>query len=156
MRKHAHVIIALAMLTLLRCGDEQEKKAACTAPKIDCNRVCIEPIAPTLASIHAEIFKPSCTFNACHGAVSPKEGLDLSSVETAYANLLTASAQMPSMQLVSPGKPEDSYLINKLTGQAMAPRSSSGQVSVRMPLGGALCEPKMEAIREWIRAGAPR
>ncbi|MFI5309229.1 MAG: hypothetical protein ACHQ53_17870, partial [Polyangiales bacterium] len=86
----------------------------------------------------------------CHRGAAPPQGLNLSSVATAYANLVSVAATecAPSRLRVEPGSPTTSYLINKLTGSGMC----SG---VRMPKGRTpLSSTQIDVIRAWIGSGA--
>jgi hypothetical protein len=51
------------------------------------------------------------------------------------------------MELVDPGDPEGSYLMNKLLGVGMC-------AGTRMPRGGKLSEEQLSVVRAWIEAGA--
>ena len=58
-----------------------------------------------------------------------------------------ASSEVPSLQRVEPGDPDNSYLVQKLEGTA----ASGGQ----MPLGGTpLPQSTIDVIRQWITDGA--
>lgn len=82
----------------------------------------------SLQAIQANIFQPNCVH--CHGPVTKDAGLDL----TDYNSLLTA---------VVPGQPSRSTLYNEV--------STGG-----MPLSGpALSAGEVQAISDWITAGAP-
>jgi hypothetical protein len=76
-------------------------------------------------------------------------GLELSSVAVSEANLVdVASTQVPSSFRVVPGESDASYLMNKLLGVDMLPTTQ------QMPIGGMLCEARLEAVRRWINDGA--
>lgn len=103
--------------------------------------------APTLSLLQADIFSPSCAVSGCHTGASPPQGLNLSAGQT-FANVVDVPAnEVPSLDRVEPGDPDASYLVRKVEGTA----SVGGQ----MPLGGApLSNAQMQAIRDWITAGA--
>jgi hypothetical protein len=65
------------------------------------------------------------------------------------ANLVNVtSAQAPPLQRVTPGDPNNSYLIQKLEGTA--------SVGARMPaFSPPLDQATIDAIRDWISNGAP-
>ena len=66
-----------------------------------------------------------------------------------------ASLQRTDLNLIEPFEPENSYLINKLRGDEMSEKSSTGNRSKQMPsLAPALCEEVILVIEEWIRNGA--
>jgi hypothetical protein len=87
---------------------------------------------------------------SCHTGGAPPAGLNLSSVSTAYANLVGVAATecSPSKLRVAAGSPSTSYIINKLTGTGLC----SG---VRMPKGrAALSSTQIDTVRAWIGSGA--
>lgn len=112
-------------------------------------------LEPTLSSIQREIFdttdatgRLACT--QCHSAAGGRPaGLDLTSGNS-YANLVgVASRERPTLQRVSIGDPENSYIIHKLEGR-------QGIVGVRMPRGNGpfLTEGQLLVIKRWIALGA--
>jgi hypothetical protein len=107
-------------------------------------------ISPTLDSIQANVFTPTCA--ACHtgqGSVLPGS-MDLTSADASMVSLVgVASSEQPAIERVKAGDPDASYLIQKLEGTA-----ASG---VRMPFGGSpLDQATIDAIRQWITNGAQR
>jgi hypothetical protein len=108
-------------------------------------------IQPTLQSIQTNVFTPICS--GCHagsGGTLPGS-LNLSGASASHAAVVgVASTQQPAILRVAAGDPDNSYLIDKLEGTAPPPTNS------RMPLGGpALDQATINAIRQWISAGAP-
>jgi len=105
---------------------------------------------PTLDSIQADVFTPTCATNGCHGGVNPAEQLDLSNADTSFAELVgVASVQQPMLLLVNPNDPDTSYLVHKLEGAATIDGNS-------MPPTGALDPAVIAQIRTWITNGATR
>lgn len=104
-------------------------------------------LQPTFLSIQANVLTPMCT--GCHAGAAAPAGLRLDAASS-YALLVgVASAEVPSLQRVNPGSPDNSYLIRKLEGSAT--------VGARMPLGGPfLDDATIAVIRQWIAAGAPQ
>jgi hypothetical protein len=102
-------------------------------------------LAPTLASIQANVFTPICT--ACHTGASAPQGLRLDA-GTSCANLINAhSPQDSSLIRVVPGNPNASFIIQKLEG--------TQTVGARMPFGGPyLPQSTIDVIRQWIATGA--
>lgn len=97
----------------------------------------------------------NCTNSACHGG-SDAGGLDLSA-DAAYANLfrVDAAANLAEpMQLVYPGEQGLSFLYQKMAAGTDGTVLPSGGGSA-MPVGGSLTEDHLEAMRLWIRGGAP-
>jgi len=103
------------------------------------------PLAPTLESIQANVFDPSCII--CHSGASAALGLRLDSANS-FTNLVgVTSVQNSSLARVEPGSPDQSYLILKLEG-----RASKGQ---QMPLGGPpIPQSTIDFVRQWITDGA--
>ncbi len=109
------------------------------------------PPPPTFAAnyseIQANVFTPGCATSGCHIGGGAPEGLRLDEANS-YALLVgVASTQDPGVQLVAPGNPNNSYLIQKLEGTASA--------GAQMPLNASpLDQPVIDIIRQWITDGA--
>jgi hypothetical protein len=98
------------------------------------------------------ILQSNC--GGCHGGSSPQAGLDMltGTASEIRQRLLRPSSQQPSLQLVQPGRPVDSYLVRKLSGDG----TISGS---RMPInpfnGDAPLPPdQIDAISTWISYNA--
>jgi hypothetical protein len=98
-----------------------------------------------------EVFAKSCGGAKCHvGEVDPAAMLDLSPGKAALSLVGVASTQVPSMNRVESGKPDESYLLCKVVAEC------SSRVGGLMPSGAPpLPADDIEAIRAWIAAGAP-
>jgi hypothetical protein len=139
---------------LVACGDDSGGDAGCDTGQVACDGVCIEEITPTLAGangIQAAVFDGSCAFTSCHGSAGvPQAGLELSSVAVSGQQLIDVeSTQVPTSVRVAPGDSGASYLMNKILGMNIAAGTQT------MPIGGTLCDARIDAIEEWIDAGAP-
>lgn len=137
---------------MVGCGSDGSSNP-CSGDQVDCDGVCIDPIAPTLPAIQAGIFEVrGCASSACHDDSQPEAELDLSSVAASGANLVGInSVQLEEELRVDAGDSSASYLMNKILGVGMA------NGTARMPLnedGIVLCEPEISAIRQWIDDGA--
>ena len=101
----------------------------------------------TLDAIQANVFTPNCTNAGCHSGGSPAQGLNLEDGNS-FTNLVNvASVQVPALNRVTPGDPDNSYLIQKLEGTAA--------VGGQMPaIGGPLNQAVIDDIRLWITNGA--
>jgi mono/diheme cytochrome c family protein len=86
---------------------------------------------------------------ACHQSGSAQQGLILES-GLAYQNLVGQKSKESSLDLIAPGNPDRSYLMQKLRGSQLSVGGSGAQ----MPLGGVLESADLEAIDAWIRLGA--
>jgi len=108
-----------------------------------------------------------CALSICHSNSapnSPKLGpangmVDAVGLEAIRNALLASSTQVPGLKLVSPGKPEESYLMNKIDGtfscMGFACQTAAG-CGERMPqLLPPLETDKINKIRDWIKQGAP-
>jgi len=81
----------------------------------------------------------------CHG-VGGSGGLDLRS-GVSHGNLVgVPSTGKPTLNLVEPGQPDQSWLYLKLTGQ-----QDVGDV---MPPGGSLGDAAIDLVHDWIEEGA--
>jgi hypothetical protein len=87
------------------------------------------PLAPTFASLDANVFKPKCA--TCHTDPEPDSGIDLSSYESI----------MRLQGLVVPGDPANSLLYVVV-------------VAEKMPKGSPLSADEKDAIHDWILEGA--
>ncbi len=105
------------------------------------------PLAPTLASIQANVFDPSCAGSGCHSGANAPQGLRLDAANS-FTNLVGAGSRQDSSFLrVAPGNPDQSYLIQKLEGTA--------SVGEQMPLGGpSIPQTTINFVRQWIIDGA--
>jgi len=115
------------------------------------------PGDPTLAAIRADIFNGTCALSICHAQPTLEAKLDLRN--NGLCNLLVShkSCLFPTKLLVVPGKPEASFLLDKLRGTGLdgTPDPACGTTNERMPLGQVpLSEDKLAQIEAWIRAGA--
>jgi hypothetical protein len=107
----------------------------------------------TFQQLQDEIFSPRCASQYCHSAQTRSGSLVLEAGQ-AYGNLVgvapsNVAARNAGMLRVDPEAPENSFLILKLT------QPSSATFGSRMPLVGTpLSEDEIDAVREWILAGA--
>jgi len=103
----------------------------------------------TLSGAVQPIFTAKCASSTCHGGSAPQAGLHLAA-GSAHASLVgVASAQCASLKRVEPGKPAQSYLMQKLEG------AGSCFTQQKMPVGGSLGAAELDTVRTWITAGAP-
>jgi hypothetical protein len=98
--------------------------------------------------VQENIFNRSCALSGCHAGPGAQQGLNLSE-GSARANLVNVpSNEVPSILRVSPGNPDDSYLVMKIEG-------ASGIQGQRMPLNQTpLTSEEIALLRDWIEAGA--
>jgi len=106
-------------------------------------------LAPTLASIQANVFSVNCAVPGCHGGVGAQQGLRLDPGFSAGSLINVASTQDATLVRVIPGNPGGSFLIHKLEG--------TQTVGFQMPSGGPyLPQSTIDVIRQWIQDGAPQ
>ena len=115
----------------------------------------IEGLRPSLDSIQAGVFTPSCATAGCHtgpaGAGLPA-GLDLSNADASFASLVDVVSLRAAPTLrVEPLDADASFLIHKLEGTQQA--NQGGQMPANAaPLDAAT----IATIRTWIDNGAER
>ena len=105
----------------------------------------------TLSGEVQPIFTNSCAISGCHTGANAQRGLNLSVGQT-YANVLNVpSRELSTMNLVTPGEPDNSYLVHKVQGTHLGVGGSGFQ----MPIGRSpLTQTEIDLIRAWITAGA--
>ena len=150
LRRHAlpRALLASAALTAVAsCAGEGIVDPV--APPPACTDVA--PFRPQFSCIQQLVFTPTCALAGCHAAPGASQGLVLSE-GVAYGMLVgVPSTETSTGQIrVSPGDPDNSYLIVKLEG------TDSRLVGDRMPFGGPyLSQAEIDVIRQWILDGAP-
>jgi hypothetical protein len=104
------------------------------------------PVVSDFQQIQDTVFTPICS--QCHIGANAPLGLRLDAANS-YALLVNvASGEVPSLLRVNPGNPNQSYIVQKISGTAA--------VGGRMPLGqAALPQDRIDLIRQWIASGAP-
>jgi hypothetical protein len=115
---------------------------------------CDPPGCPTVsfAGNIQPIFNRSCaTSSQCHGP-NGAQGLDLTAGNSIGNTVNVRSTQIGRRVLIRPGVPDESYLLQKITGQggiagALMPLGCPGN-----PTGGAVCPPpdEVNAVEQWI------
>jgi len=112
-------------------------------------------VESTFPAIQATIFNTTCLDIGCHNNQS-MAGNQVLEPDNAYANLVgvvpfTAAAAQLGLLRVDPGKPDNSFLLTKLT----LPTVFDPEFLSRMPLGKPPLPPaQIEQIRAWILRGA--
>jgi hypothetical protein len=98
-----------------------------------------------------KVFTQSCALQSCHSPFARQGGLVPSSEEVSHVSLVGRPSTLPEAQQagllrVKPGDPENSFLIRKLRGQ--------GPGDPMPQSGGALPDPVVDMISQWIARGA--
>lgn len=117
------------------------------------------PGDPTLAAIRSDIFNGTCALGSCHANPTLAAKLDLQRNGLCHLLVTHKSCLYANKMLVVPGKPEVSFLLDKLRGTGLDaspdPDPECATTNQRMPLGQPpLSGSKIAQIEEWIRAGA--
>ena len=104
-------------------------------------------LAPTLASIQANVFTPRCAVPGCHGGATVQYGLRLDPGYSAGNLIGVASPRDAALIRVIPGNPNGSFLVQKLEG--------TQTLGDQMPqFGPYLPQSTIDVIRQWIQDGA--
>ncbi len=108
------------------------------------------------SALSANLFVPRCATTACHsGGPPPPNGVPVSlDAPVGWSQLVSVPSVQAPLGLVEPGRPEKSYLVNKLRGT----HASVGGLGDRMPppsAGEPLTEEEILSIEAWIGSGAP-
>ncbi len=135
------------MMGALGCGGEPE---ACEFPL---ELVAVE--RATAADV-APILDRSCALGGCHLTGPGAGGLVLGRTSAAWRAALVnvPSQQNPSMMLVTPGDPDNSWLVRKLLGEFCEVSCARGGCGGAMPPGTPLSEAERATILAWIAEGA--
>ncbi|HUJ61821.1 MAG TPA: hypothetical protein VLX92_25125 [Kofleriaceae bacterium] len=136
---------AALALALAACGTEPDTSGCALVPDPSGASARAADVEPILAA--------SCALGGCHLHAPGAGGLVLD--DGWVAAVVGVRAQESSMMLVTPGDPDDSWLVHKIYG-TFCPGSCDGGVGcgAEMPFGGALSDPERATIVAWIAAGA--
>lgn len=124
-----------------------------------CSDSTTEPPVPapksTFSLMQQKILASSCALSGCHAGTTPAGKLSLEE-SVAFANLINVTpdnevARADGLLRVRPGVPDSSFFYLKVAGLL---KSGHG---ARMPHGSQLLDSgRIEFIRQWIAAGAPK
>jgi hypothetical protein len=147
------VCIAFALgLGAAACGSSSSDGADCgPAPDVTANA----PAQATAADVQPILAK-NCAVGGCHLNGAGGLVLDVASPSWVKAVVGVPAQENPSINLVTAGDPDQSWLVDKifgrLCGDACDPRLGCG---AQMPFGTALSDIDRGTIVAWIDAGAP-
>jgi hypothetical protein len=99
----------------------------------------------------APVLSAACATIGCHLEPFANEGLDLYTPETILRDCVDVPSNQSPLPRITPGRPSQSYLWHKLKGT----QAAVGGGGDRMPGSGLLPDADLDAIRAWIREGAP-
>jgi len=140
MQRFAFTAFFLALVLLLVASACVDEGGTNSLPSVDGGSAC----KSDTASIQATIFVRNCTDIGCHRSLEPAASLDLESpgLEGRVSNVIASDC--PGEILVTPGKPDTSYLMHKLTDEQPT-------CGIRMPrLERGLLPSDLACVREWI------
>lgn len=112
----------------------------------------VASVESSFARLRQEVFGPKCAVAFCHDATTRAGGLDLTNPHEALvgAEPTNLEARSAGWLRVTPGHPEASFLVMKLSLTSFDPRWGSP-----MPFSGPRLEDHwLEAITAWIERGA--
>jgi hypothetical protein len=137
-------------------GDVRESPRRWRARIRETPRTCPCPPLPTntLEAIRQRVFeRHTCSVPGCHGSAPGQGGLFLATSDL-HGQLVGVPSQAdPETVRVAPGDPDRSMLWLKLAGRTLG---IAGVPGTAMPIGEpAVDAHELDAIREWILAGAP-
>lgn len=102
---------------------------------------------PTLGYLQTKVFNVNCALSGCHNAATKTFGVDLSPGKTLASLYGIPARQSRTTDLLEPGDPDNSYLIQKLEGSA---------AGSQMPFGSTpLAQQQIDIIRTWITSLQP-
>jgi hypothetical protein len=141
-------ILALT-LVLGACGAGTGDGLDATGQPLSSGSAGAPALAPTFASIQANVFSVNCAIPGCHGGGSAQFGLRLDP-GFSYGNLVNVASPRDASRIrVIPGNPDGSFIIQKLEG--------TQTLGDRMPdFGPYLPQSTIDVIRQWIADGAPQ
>lgn len=122
--------------------------SACDTSDDDSSSPTPEETPPTFQFVEEKVLTLSCDFSGCHAGSSASAGLDFSEADLYTRIVNVASTQRTEMLLVKPGDATNSYLVQKLT-------DAEGIVGDKMPPDGEIEPEYLQAVIDWIDAGAP-
>jgi hypothetical protein len=148
---HSRCAIAAWGLALAACGGGSGEGLDTNGRPIASSGNLAPPVpglAPTLASIQANVFSVNCAVTGCHSGAEAQQGLRLDPGFSA-GNLINAASPVdPTFIRVIPNSPDSSFIVRKLEG--------TQTLGERMPQGGPyLPQSSIDVVRQWILAGAP-
>src|SRR5512144_180446 len=133
------VALALSAMAMGACGSD-------TAPPD------APPDEPTLAAIRSDIFSGTCALSSCHATPTLEAKLNLRDNGLCHLLVSHSSCLFPDKMLVVPGKPEASFLLDKLRGIGLdgTPDPACATSNQQMPLGQPpLSGEKLAQIENW-------
>ena len=130
-------IITLLTLTLIFVSCENGIEHIGELPKVGGDTI-------FFLDVYENVFQANCV--GCHGNGFAQANFNMEGWDEGYTNMVNVpSSQVPSLLLIEPGNPENSYLFQKITG--------ANGVSL-MPPNNKLEQDKIDLVETWINQGA--
>jgi hypothetical protein len=144
-------ILCASLLALLSaCGNDNGGSANPDTGPMGC------AVEPTFSSLHDELFSTNrCAIAGCHASSSPQGNLDFQAGKAGVRAALLGGTFNPDAAGQFPNRVEMSDADASFLYEKVSKTVPVGGGSGRMPPGIPLMECEIEAIREWIDAGAP-
>jgi hypothetical protein len=153
-------ITLASALTTTGCPGSDEKKCSDYTPPA--SFVAETPVISFRKDV-VPIFNFSCTFTSCHGTQSGNSngvylggsGSDPAAVRAGIVD--KPAPELPSMSIIKPGAPHDSYLMRKMDASncLLTAQCTNGDCGDSMPKNeDPLDEDTRNIVRRWIAQGA--
>ncbi|WP_257557904.1 c-type cytochrome domain-containing protein [Sphingobium sp. CFD-2] len=138
LNRGTRLLPCLVLLLISACSRDDAQKAD-------------EPLrvasGPSFAGEIQPIFDANCV--SCHQTQGASGNLNLES-GVSFGAIVSVKSDESPLLYVTPGKPDQSYLIRKVEGSHVA----AGGSGERMPLTGSLDAQSIAKLRDWVTAGA--
>jgi len=139
-------------------GGEECDPGTAVASSI-CNSDCTEEPVPagTLETIQTKIFNPGCAVAGCHGNGSSAGNLVLTAGDALGELVNVASSNQNAvvpLRVDPSASRDDSYLFRKIAAATLG-GSYANPGGSAMPFGTPVTSDCLDALGEWIEAGAP-
>jgi glucose/arabinose dehydrogenase len=144
------IAACIALAALCACGTS-DTDCSPTTDELSAN-------APAAASDVQPILAQNCAVGGCHLSQPGAGGLVLDVSTATWPNGLVgvAAHESPSMDLVTAGDPDRSWLVHKIFGSFCgAVCNSTLGCGAEMPFGASLSDADRGTIVAWVLAGAP-
>jgi hypothetical protein len=148
----ARRLIAVALVVAAGCGTGTAGDDG-TCPDLAGSAA---PTGSASAAAVAAVLAENCAVGGCHLAAPGAGNLWLERGSNAWVDHVVdvPAEEAPSLDLVTPGMPERSWLVLKLYGEFCGAACSGEGCGGQMPFGGSLADADRDTIVAWVAAGA--
>ena len=149
------LLLAAVLLLLWGCAGDGEGLNECGKPIGEsCPSDGVQSGNPnaTFSWIQSNVWDFPCAKSGCHSGGSPPFDLSWEASQSC-GNVGGTSGEIPSMLIIAPGDPDNSYMIWKVQGEGP---NGAPIVCCRMPLGSIdpLPAGTIQNMRDWVSDGA--